>query len=144
MQIHYVFLIVLNLCVSSLFSQTIVVDISNIRSKEGVIRLAVFTCNETFRKETPFVTFTFEKDSFVNGSMQVKLASLPPGTYGIALLDDENRNGRLDYHLLIPREGVGFSNYEHNRISQPWFDRFSFLLEKQQTIRVTIKVNYYR
>lgn len=141
---RYLYILILLLACISLHAQNLFVEITNIRNNDGLIRLGVFTCNETFRKEMPYKEFSFAKDSLGGGAMQVTITTLPPGTYGIALLDDENSNGKLDYHLLLPREGVGFSGYEHHRVSQPSFDRFSFLLEKQKTIRVTIKVNYYR
>lgn len=36
---------------------------------------------------------------------------VPPGNYGIAAIDDENSNARLDRDFLgIPKEGFGFAN----------------------------------
>jgi uncharacterized protein (DUF2141 family) len=36
---------------------------------------------------------------------------IPPGTYALAVIHDENMNGKLDTNWLgIPKEGYGFSN----------------------------------
>jgi uncharacterized protein (DUF2141 family) len=36
---------------------------------------------------------------------------IPPGTYSLAVVQDENMNGKLDTNWLgIPKEGYGFAN----------------------------------
>lgn len=127
----------------SLFSQTIIVEVSGIRNKEGLIRLAFFTDEVGFKSEQPVLERALAKANVSNGSMTARLDSIPPGVYGIALLDDENRNGKLDYKLLLPKEGVGFSNYEQHGIKRPCFDDFSFILKRNVTIRIPIRLTYY-
>lgn len=126
-----------------LFAQTMVVDISGIRNKVGLIRLAFFVDEDGFRSEKPSFVRLLDKKLVQNGNMTVCLDSIPSGQYGIALLDDENRNGKLDYMLIIPKEGVGFSNYVHQGIRRPVFSDFSFLLKKNVTLRVPIRLKYY-
>jgi uncharacterized protein (DUF2141 family) len=47
---------------------------------------------------------------------------LPPGTYGVAAIHDENSNHRLDRNFLgIPKEGFGFANNPHVGLSAPPF-----------------------
>ena len=41
--------------------------------------------------------------------MVLNFGRVPEGRYAIALIHDENGNGKLDKHLVIPREGFGFS-----------------------------------
>jgi uncharacterized protein (DUF2141 family) len=62
--------------------------------------------------------------------LTVPIDSIQPGTYGIALLDDEDINGKFDYMLIFPKEGVGFSNDDQHGIHRPVFNDFSFLLKK--------------
>jgi uncharacterized protein (DUF2141 family) len=39
---------------------------------------------------------------------------IPPGTYGVEAIHDENGNARLDRNFLgIPKEGFGFANNPH-------------------------------
>jgi len=127
----------------SLFSQTLIVEVSGIRNKDGLIRLAFFKDESSFRAEQPLLSRALEKADVLNGNLTVQLDSVQPGTYGIALLDDENRNGKLDYRLIIPREGIGFSNYVQHSILRPVFSDFSFILKKNVTIRIPIRLTYY-
>jgi uncharacterized protein (DUF2141 family) len=47
---------------------------------------------------------------------------LPPGTYGVAAIHDENSNHKLDRNFLgIPKEGFGFANNPHVGLSAPPF-----------------------
>lgn len=125
------------------FSQTLIVEMSGIRNKEGLIRLAFFVSETNFKSEKPAFERLLNKATVLNGNLVVQLDSIPPGTYGIALLDDENRNGKLDYKFILPKEGVGFSNYVHHGIKRPVLSDFSFLLKKNVTLRIPIRLTYY-
>ncbi|QGP79055.1 DUF2141 domain-containing protein [Sphingobium sp. CAP-1] len=56
----------------------------------------------------------------------VSLGSVAPGGYAIAIIHDENGNGRLDTFAGIPREGVGFSRNPVIRFGAPSFKSASF------------------
>ena len=51
--------------------------------------------------------------------MVLEFTDVPPGTYAIALLHDENGNGRADRVLMVPREGFGFSRNAPVRMGPP-------------------------
>lgn len=54
---------------------------------------------------------------------------LPPGRYALAVVDDENGNGKLDTNFIgIPKEGFGFSNNLHLQ-RKPIFEEAAFQLE---------------
>lgn len=64
---------------------------------------------------------------------------LAPGTYAIAVMHDENGNGRLDTVLGIPREGFGFSRNPGLGFGPPSFDSVRFQVNAgsgAQTIRI--------
>ncbi len=61
-------------------------------------------------------------------SAPVTLGQLAPGDYAIAIIHDENRNGRLDTFAGIPREGVGFSRNPVLRFGAPSFRSASFTI----------------
>ncbi|PHQ61172.1 MAG: hypothetical protein COC10_12515 [Sphingobium sp.] len=56
----------------------------------------------------------------------VVLGQLAPGSYAIAIIHDENGNGKLDTFAGIPREGVGFSRNPAIRFGAPSFHSASF------------------
>lgn len=122
-------------------SQNIDFTISGIRSKNGTIRLAFYTSAKNFEDEKPFMTKTVQKTNLKNGTLTVSYTGLSAGLYGVALLDDENSNREMDYGLVLPKEGFGFSDYYHSGMSRPTFDLFDFYL-KNETKNIRIKVRY--
>ena len=123
-------------------SQNIEVTVTGIRSEKGQIAIGVFTDDESFRKDKAVLEIQFPKKDLNNGSMTVSF-SLEPGTWGLALLDDEDNNRLMEYNFLgIPKEGFGFSDYYHTGLSKPSFEMFSFDLVKDQSKSIKIKVRY--
>lgn len=67
--------------------------------------------------------------------------NLPPGTYAISLVHDENGNNRLDKNLMgIPTESFAFSNNVMGAFGPPKFSRASFVVQagakNMQSIRL--------
>lgn len=56
----------------------------------------------------------------------VTIGNVAPGDYAIAIVHDENGNGKLDTFAGIPREGVGFSRNPVLRFGAPSFRSASF------------------
>lgn len=117
------------------------ITITGIRSTKGSVRLQFFTSGESFDNHKPAFTKTVSKSGMKNGTLTVSYSGIAPGLYGIALLDDENNNKELDYGLVLPNEGFGFSDYYHKGMSHPRFDQFDFYL-KNEPKHVEIKVRY--
>lgn len=123
-------------------AQDVEVTITGIRNTRGQMGLGVFRDNETFKKEKTYRDLQFVKKDISKGEMKVRF-DLPPGTYGIALVDDENSDGVMEYNRLgIPKEGFGFSDYYHTGLKKPKFDSFKFTLDKRQKKSIKIKVRY--
>jgi len=134
--------ILLILLVFPAFSQILSVEISGIKTDKGVIQLSVYRDKETFAAETPLRVFNFPKTEMIDGKITVSIPDLTTGTYGIALIDDKNENGKMDYRFFIPCEGFGFSDYYFRGTCKPEFKAFSFpLSEVDKTI--TIRVQYF-
>lgn len=117
------------------------VRISNIRNDKGVIRLAFFIDQASFEKEEPSFSRTISKKSLRNGNITVNFRGISAGRYGIALLDDENENGKMDYLLKMPLEGFGFSNYIHTGTKIPDFEKFVFDYDGKK-LTVSIRARY--
>lgn len=66
---------------------------------------------------------------------------LPNGTFGIAVLDDENSNEKMDYTVMMPKEGFGFSNFYLTGLSRPKFDKFKFAVS-DNSFAVVVKMKY--
>jgi uncharacterized protein (DUF2141 family) len=57
-----------------------------------------------------------------------RISGLAAGTWAIAVIHDENANGRIDTTLGIPREGVGSSRNAPLRMGPPRFADASFTI----------------
>lgn len=72
---------------------------------------------------------------------EIDLGRIVPGTYAIALLHDENGNGKADMMLMMPREGFGFSRDPVLRFGPPAFARAAFPVGAGP-VRQTIRMRY--
>lgn len=124
------------------YSIDLSLEITGIRNSKGYIRIAVFTDENQFRKEQPQKSFVFYKTQLIDDKMDISIRDLSPGIYGIAVLDDENNNGKLDYRFFIPGEGIGFSCYEL-KLRKPDFSEFSFELKDGLPRRLMIQIKYF-
>ena len=134
-------LILLGLMSSFYYSNPILdVKITDVRNAKGNFVLGFYKDEKSFNKREPFMRKQVDKTNLKNGVVHFKL-TMPPGTYGIALLDDENKNGKMDYGFLLPTEGFGFSEYFHKGLSSPKFESFDFNMASANKT-VVIKVKY--
>lgn len=76
------------------------------------------------------------------GEAPVALGDVAPGDYAIAIIHDENGNGRLDTFAGIPREGVGFSRNPAIRFGAPSFRSARFTIAGA-AVRQDIRVKYF-
>lgn len=113
------------------FSQKMIVTISGIRSTKGYIQLHFFTSSENYVDEKPAYKLRYDKSTVKNGVMVITVTEVPPGHYGMGILDDENGNRKMDFGVMLPEEGFGFSNYYHKGFSRPKFENFDFDLTKE-------------
>jgi uncharacterized protein (DUF2141 family) len=75
------------------------------------------------------------------GPTVIDFGPVPSGTYAVALVHDENGNGRMDKQLFMPAEGYGFSRDAPVRMGPPSFSAAAFQVEGQ-AVRHTVKMRY--
>ncbi len=127
-----------NLESNSTFS--IEVKFTNIRNSKGRIQMQIYRSQEAFASENYWKQVHVSKKELKNKTLNYTFSGIPSGTYGIAILDDENENGEMDYKMLLPAEGYGFSDFYHTSWSRPTFSEFKFSLNANKS--VTVKVKY--
>ena len=67
---------------------------------------------------------------------------IPPGKYALAVIHDENMNGKLETTGLgIPTEGYGFSNDVKGLFGAPAFSAASFAYDGRH-LDLTISLQY--
>ena len=72
----------------------------------------------------------------------LRFPDVAPGDYAIAALHDENRDGKMNTMIGIPREGVGFSNNPAIRMSAPKFSAARFAVGNT-TVVETVRMKYF-
>jgi uncharacterized protein (DUF2141 family) len=118
------------------------VNILGIRNSTGTVDCALFDSPDGF--PTEFL-------HFATNVMVIKIRAtkarcdfedIPPGTYALAVIHDENMNGKLDTKWLgIPKEGYGFSNDAKGFLGAPSFPAASFQYDGQN-LDLTISLHY--
>lgn len=147
MRIPFIFLFVASFMAISFVSEkptektSVTIRITNIRSKSGSLRFGIYRSQNEFENEKPHQIKSVTKADMKNGVVEVEMP-LEEGYNGLALLDDENNNTVMDYGILLPNEGFGFSNYVHSGLTRPKFDAFKFHVKSSAKTTVTVKVKY--
>ena len=75
-----------------------------------------------------------------NGAV-LNFPGLPAGRYAIAVIHDENGNGKMDKGLILPKEGFGFSRDAPVRMGPPPFSAAAFDVAAA-VVRTTIRIRY--
>ena len=73
--------------------------------------------------------------------VRLDFGDVPAGEYAIAIIHDENANGRLDKRLMMPREGFGFSQNAPVRFGPPSFGKAAFEVDGSDEHQ-SIKMRY--
>ncbi len=112
---------------------SISISITGLKNNKGQLIMSVFTSQSEFKKEKPAKHYKVNKQNVKNGRISTRI-ELPAGTYGIALLDDENLNNQMDYRGPLPLEGFGFGGYYHKGWTRPVFSDFRFVLSGDKSM----------
>ncbi|WP_328598241.1 DUF2141 domain-containing protein [Croceibacterium salegens] len=101
------------------------VTVTDLRSTKGLIQ-ACLTPNPKHFPDCKGDSKAFALTVPAGEVVQLDFGHVPAGRYAIALLHDENGNGRADKALMLPREGFGFSRDAPLRMGPPTFASAAF------------------
>ncbi|MEN0005700.1 MAG: DUF2141 domain-containing protein [Bacteroidota bacterium] len=120
-------------------SGTLQLSVTNVKATEGKIMIAVFDKEANFLTSNRFKSVAVPADK--KGTIEVEIAGLPFGEYGISIFHDENDNNELDSNFMgIPKEPYGFSNNASGTFGPPSYKKAAFSFAKDQQTH-SIKVN---
>jgi uncharacterized protein (DUF2141 family) len=116
------------------------VQVQGLRNARGLVRLCL-TRNREYFPDCNRDPAAVKRSVPANQAASIRLAGVAPGVWALAVMHDENGNGRLDRFLAIPREGFGFSRNPRIRMGPPRFDevRFDFA---GAALRQTVRIRY--
>jgi uncharacterized protein (DUF2141 family) len=118
------------------------VQVLNIRNSTGTVDCALFDAPEGFPIEVLRSATNVMVIKVRQAQARCSFIDILPGTYALAVIHDENMNGKLDTNWLgIPTEGYGFSNDVKASLGAPSFAAASFAYDGRN-LALTIRMEY--
>jgi uncharacterized protein (DUF2141 family) len=118
------------------------VKILDIRNSTGGVACAIFESEAGFPTEFLLSATKVMIMKVRDTQARCDFEDLPPGDYALAVIHDENMNGKLDTNWFgIPSEGYGFSNDAKALLGAPSFSAAGFQYDGR-TLDLTISLHY--
>ena len=118
------------------------VEILEIRNSTGTVACALFEAPEGFPTKYLHSATNIMMIKVRDRQARCDFLDIPPGTYALAVIHDENMDGKLGTNSVgIPTEGYGFSNDASALMGAPSFGAASFAYNGR-THELTIRLNY--
>lgn len=118
------------------------VKILNIKNSTGTVACALFESPAGFPTEFLHSATNIMMIKIRDTQARCNFLDIPPGTYALAVIHDENMDGKLGTNWIgVPTEGYGFSNEAEASMSAPSFEAARFPYDGQD-LDLTIRLNY--
>jgi uncharacterized protein (DUF2141 family) len=115
------------------------VDVSTFKNHDGALGCRLFSVPANF----PDGAGVNQKVTIVASSARCAFDNVAPGTYAVAVIHDENGNGKLDKSFFgVPTEGYGVSNNHTYSMSSPKWDESKFTIAAGETKTLAITLRY--
>ena len=126
-----------------IINQNLKVIVVKLDSNDGVVLVSLFKDGNGYPDDAA-KAFGKEKGYIVEKSATIIFKSVPPGSYAIAILHDENNNQKMDKNMLgIPKEGYGFSNNASAPFGPPSYKKAKFTHTASKQTEIQIKAKYF-
>ncbi|HIP49447.1 MAG TPA: DUF2141 domain-containing protein [Lutibacter sp.] len=120
---------------------SLTVTVNSLRNSDGVVLFLLYNEDGTIPDKDRSKYYKKFSSSIASNKATITFDSLPQGKYAINIIHDENSNGKIDMGFLLPKEGIGFSNFKKlNIFNRPNFSKASFKLDTD--ISINIKTIY--
>lgn len=118
---------------------TLTVEVNNLRNNEGSVVFALYNQENAFPDEHYKKYYKKIVGKIDNKKSSVTFEDLPAGKYAVNILHDEDNNGKIKKGFILPKEGIGFSNYQSIGLTnRPNFLKASFELKGNKSILVKV------
>jgi uncharacterized protein (DUF2141 family) len=107
-------------------ADALVVDVRGLHSSRGQVLCFLYASAAGFPGD-PVRALAKTSAPIAESTASCRFAGVAPGAYAVAVVHDENGDGRLDRNMLgMPTEGVGASNNPASHFGPPKFDQARF------------------
>ncbi len=116
------------------------VTISGVKSASGQVAVCLWNSAGTFPDCGKSEPFKKQLAPAAAGTVSVKFAGIPSGTYAVSAWHNESGDGKPGYNLLgIPSDGAGVSSGGGKTSGRPKFEDAKFDLKAAQTVNVNLQ-----
>lgn len=118
---------------------SLTVEVNDLRNSNGTVLFALYDRLDAFPDENYQKYVQKLTGKITKGTSHVTFENLTAGIYAVNILHDENNDGKIKKGIILPKEGIGFSNYQSVGLSnRPSFAKASFILQSDMKIKVHI------
>lgn len=119
----------------------VAVNVGTFRNTKGMLGCRLYSASTGFPESSKG---TIERRVAITGTTaRCDFAGVPPGTYAISVMHDENDNQKLDKNFLgIPTEGYGVSNNHTYAMSSPTWQESKFVVEAGKNLGLAVALRY--
>lgn len=124
---------------------TLTVHLTGFRNAKGKVNIDLFRDGKGFPLDSAGVVESerLEIDPKTLSATAV-FADLPPGTYAVAVVHDDNLTGKMEFDASgIPLKGFGFSNNPDTSQGPPTPESATFAVNQPET-KIDIKITYWQ
>ena len=115
------------------------IEVMDLRNSSGSVLFALYNREDAFPDEHYKKYLKKVTGKIVKETSTVTFGNLPAGKYAVNILHDENNDGKIKRGMILPKEGIGFSNYQSIGLSnKPSFSKASFDLQNDKAIKIKI------
>ena len=124
---------------STLGAYDLRVVVTGMRNQHGELQVSLYNKDGTIPDKELKNYYKTKRVKIEGKETKVLFSNLPKGRYAVNVFHDENNNHKIDKGFILPKEGVGLSNFETvNFFNLPDFQKASFLLEQDKTVHVKL------
>lgn len=115
------------------------VKVRELRNSKGVVQFALYNTEDSFPDEDYKKHYRRLTAKITNGKSTVTFENLPVGRYAVNILHDEDGDGKINKGIILPKEGIGFSNFQSLKITnRPTFNKAAFNFSHNSEMEVKI------
>jgi uncharacterized protein (DUF2141 family) len=119
---------------------SVLIEVSGFKNTRGTLNCRLFTKAADFPDGDGIVTL---RVPITGSNTSCSFSIVEPGTYAIAVVHDENGNGKLDKNFVgVPSEGYGVSNNKTYALSAPKWTESNFTLGATESKALLVKLRY--
>ena len=121
-------------------TSTVLLEVSSFKNTRGILNCRLFTKPSDFPDGEGILTV---RVPIAGPNTSCTFLSIEPGTYAVAVVHDENSNGKLDKNFVgVPSEGYGVSNNKTYALSAPKWDESVFTIAPSESKTLQVKLRY--